>query len=49
MNLTLCQQPTKVGDPDGDSFVEHVEDHDDDEADEGGRDGSGHLRRHILL
>lgn len=40
---------TKVGDPDGDSLIEDVEDHDYDKADEGGCDRSGHLRRHILL
>lgn len=40
---------TEIGDPDGDSLVEDVEDHDDDEADDGGCDGGGHLRRHVLL
>lgn len=29
---------TKVGDPDGDALIEHVENHDDDKADDGGRD-----------
>lgn len=40
---------TKVGDPDGDALVEHVENHDDDKADDGGRDRRGHLRCHVLL
>lgn len=40
---------TEVGDPDGHALVEDVEDHDDDEADDGGRDRGGHLRRHVLL
>lgn len=40
---------TEVGDPDGHTLVEHVEDHDDHEADDGGRDRRGHLGRHVLL
>ena len=34
---------THVGNPDGDSFVEEVEDHDDDKVDAGGGDGGGQL------
>lgn len=45
----MFQQLTKVSDPDGNSLIENIEDHDDDKADEGGRDRGGHLRRHILL
>lgn len=40
---------TEVGDPDGDALVEDVEDHDHDEADEGGGDGRGHLGGDVLL
>lgn len=40
---------TKVGDPDGDALIEYVENHDDDKADDGGRDRRGHLRCHVLL
>ena len=40
---------TEVSDPDGDALVENVEDHDDDKADDRGRDRRDHLRRHVLL
>lgn len=40
---------TKVGDPDGDALIEYVENHDDDKADDGGRDRRGHLGCHVLL
>lgn len=40
---------TKVCDPDGDPLIEDIEDHDDDKADERGRDRGGHLWRHVLL
>lgn len=40
---------TEVGDPDGHALVEDVEDHDDHEADDGGRDRSGHLGCHVVL
>ncbi len=40
---------TEVCDPDGHFLVEVVENHDDDEADDGGCDGRGHLRGDILF
>lgn len=40
---------TIVCDPDGDALVEHIKDHDDNKADDGGCDRRGHLRRHVLL
>lgn len=43
------QNLTKVGDHDGHLLVDGVEDHDDDEADDGGCDGCGHLRGQVLL
>lgn len=49
----MCKAPrgslTKICDPDGHFLIEVVEQHDDDEADDGGRDGRGHLRGHILF
>lgn len=40
---------TKVGDPDGDPLIEGIEDHNYNEANDGGCDRSSHLRRHVLL
>lgn len=45
----ICPELTEIGDPDGDALVENVEDHDHDEADEGGGDGRGHLGGDVLL
>lgn len=43
------QELTEVGDHDGHLLVDGVEDHDDDEADDGGCDGCGHLWGQVLL
>lgn len=43
------QNLTKVGDHDGHLLVDRVEDHDDDEANDGGCDGRGHLWGQVLL
>lgn len=43
------QNLTEVGDHDGHLLVDRVEDHDDDEADDGGCDGCGHLWGQVLL
>ena len=40
---------TKVCDPDGHSFIDNVEYHDYNKADDGGCDRGGHLWSHILL
>lgn len=40
---------TEVCNPDGDSLVENIEDHDHHETDDGGSDRRGHLRSHVLL
>lgn len=43
------QDLTEVGDHDGHLLVDRVEDHDDDEANNGSRDGRGHLWGQVLL
>lgn len=47
--LELWQELTKIGNHDRHFFIDHVEDHDDDEADEGSGDGCGCLWGQILL
>lgn len=43
------QDLTEVGDHDGHLLIDRVEDHDDDEANNGSRDGRGHLWGQVLL
>lgn len=40
---------TEVSDHDGHFFIESVQNHDNDKADDGRSDGRGHLRGQILL
>lgn len=47
--ISLGPWEFEVGDHDGHFLVDRVEDHDDDEANNGSRDGRGHLWGQVLL